>query len=100
MASASAPARTAHSSAIGRSPARYQWTATSAAGWVVSGLAAYRLGHRAGPVQLTQTAQVSNGAGQGGMQPAPFAGQQVSVHNFTDQGVPDVVAVLAGPGHQ
>jgi hypothetical protein len=34
------------------------------------------------------------------MQPGPFPGQQVSVDHLTDQGVTDVVAVLAGLGHQ
>ena len=58
------------------------------------------LGRRAGPVQLTRTEQVGDGVGQGGMQPCPLAGQQVSVHDFTDQGVPDIVAVPAGPCYQ
>jgi hypothetical protein len=37
--------------------------------------------------------------GEGGVQAGPFAGQQVSVDHLTEQGVTEVVAVLAGSGH-
>jgi hypothetical protein len=38
--------------------------------------------------------------GKGGVQPRPFARQEVSFDDFADQGVTDVVAVFAGSGHQ
>jgi hypothetical protein len=39
-------------------------------------------------------------AGIGGMQPRPFAGHQVGLDDLTQQGVAQLVAVLARPGHQ
>ena len=57
------------------------------------------LGGGARPVQLSRTEQVGEVVGEGGVQAGPFPGQQVSVDHLTEQGVTEVVAVLAGSGH-
>jgi hypothetical protein len=58
------------------------------------------LGRGPRPIQLTRTEQVGDGVGEGSVQPRPFAGQQIGDDDFAEQGVTDVVAALAGSGHQ
>src|SRR5215217_5724225 len=47
----------------------------------------------------TSPAHPNRAGRRGGVQAGPFAGQQVSVDHLTEQGVTEVVAVLAGSGH-